>query len=841
MCSAFQVLKVAGLSLTKPTLGNHTSRPGEYKNRIYTSHVTKVSGQMPRFFQSHDWIVEYSWKFKIDASLHMNFTFFSIFFSRADFTTCRWGFVEIQNKMNGKLVYCKEYSTFSAYPAGSFLSVILNVCTSTIYKFNLTFTVMDKDFVRSLEFEDFQMISSQSLTNFHRFIFCNRIPFIAFKIVVERLSTMKIDLTRERNVKIILFDGPGVLSKKKRIESGDVETTSFQCVVQALQNFASLNLYFAQQKRHSTLKLSVLHQTTNTSVVLPNTECFQIICVLGVVTSEGFSINLTIFSFFFTGYSSLECTFGGLLIRNLADENGNHMGLPLCETDLSNRRTFYSQSSSLSVVMYWFEPYITVNATITLSRTKCRGVPIDNCQIINVCESDRYYINYAEICHQYLHNLTRFAPHLNLTFARKHEHQYWPSLQFSLEDTACVVFEFKFHKLPCDEYDCQVDACTLSLWTNKSTSQSLSEISLEVTGSFFPQHSERQKGWVYADCIDVYGPVKKFEFLELNNRMQKHSEIETYVDGVELLENYHRKLDIYSSISITSPLQTDIFEIWFQFRFFSKSWFNTVVQQIPLTTAFQNSSSISISALSLFDPWDVKNILNIPSSVDFLMIQWKSNKCKNITKTNLFQIDIVSDKGQVQKEFEFLYWKTGKPNRYNCAFCHTALFWSQVIFLSRLRKERYISVPGTMHRITVTKKTQYCPVIATLDVFWVPHRYAQKNIILRNIQCTTVLDSSKYSCYQISQGQQHKFSLVVEWEIFQAKQKDQSGEEATTLCRWVNASLPFVSSRRFQNELMALFKTATHIPLLEAIFIGPKLVRSGKVSYFSLFPQEKIN
>ena len=68
-------------------------------------------------------------------------------------------------------------------------------------------------------------------------------------------------------------------------------------------------------------------------------------------------------------------------------------------------RSFYCHNSSLSLVLYWYKPYSTINVTVNISQTKCQPVPIKFCHYDHTfdCKADSK-------CHSYLNYVTKYSP-----------------------------------------------------------------------------------------------------------------------------------------------------------------------------------------------------------------------------------------------------------------------------------------------------------------------------------------------------------------------------------------------------------------------------------------------
>ena len=122
-----------------------------------------------------------------------------------------------------------------------------------------------------------------------------------------------------------------------------------------------------------------------------------------------------------------SCINHGLAILD-AVRNDRSLTISFCR-NIKNpiMRSIYSERSKLWIILYWYEAFSTVNATVLVSITKCKFIKFDPCKFVQNCFS------LGADCPLYLKKLTKNTT-LNLVSTQSWE----PELFFSLPDGQCV-------------------------------------------------------------------------------------------------------------------------------------------------------------------------------------------------------------------------------------------------------------------------------------------------------------------------------------------------------------------------------------------------------------------
>ena len=145
-----------------------------------------------------------------------------------------------------------------------------------------------------------------------------------------------------------------------------------------------------------------INQTGNSVFNFPNRKCKKGLCVFSVNANLGYQINVTSIEVISTVSHNLHCFYAGFVAgeKLLSDYKETR---PICKSNDKQVNSFYSFNSSLILLLYWYEGYSEINASLKVSQTECKLVPINLCYLHNICLINKIH------CHSYLFNVTRFS------------------------------------------------------------------------------------------------------------------------------------------------------------------------------------------------------------------------------------------------------------------------------------------------------------------------------------------------------------------------------------------------------------------------------------------------
>ena len=130
-------------------------------------------------------------------------------------------------------------------------------------------------------------------------------------------------------------------------------------------------------------------------------------------------------------YNRPSCKYSGMTSVEYYDEmylDSPHMCQP---HDVSKRqsRSYYSHYTSFIIVLYWYEHYSIINATLEISQTKCQLMEINICMMMTLCVYGKF-VNDTSQCDTYLERMTNG----HIKFKRKFDN-FW----FSLKENKCII------------------------------------------------------------------------------------------------------------------------------------------------------------------------------------------------------------------------------------------------------------------------------------------------------------------------------------------------------------------------------------------------------------------
>ncbi len=342
--------------------------------------------------------MKYSFEFRLSWQLHVNITFHIVMFvsglanfdhikNKTDLNSeCVFGELRVVWPRVRQEHYCGYHPLFSAHPNHSNTTVYVVLHPSTEFNVSGEFMVEDttavQAFVTQTKVKD--VISSILLEKQTALGFASG-SASSFHITTRKDKSLVIRTSLD-NKFLVVFNGPGPKSETITPHHKQYTCTSFQCVV-TLVHPNSKSVHYHPEKSDP-----VHMNEQNTSFSLPEiTECGDNRCFLKFASSQQKQqqyLNLTVTKLEYQGDKSGGCLLGGFTTAQIIGSNFQQ-NIILCEDidkNLDIGRSFYSETSYMLVILYWFKNYSNMQVTLSVKDTDCQILQICPCSIDNVCE-----------------------------------------------------------------------------------------------------------------------------------------------------------------------------------------------------------------------------------------------------------------------------------------------------------------------------------------------------------------------------------------------------------------------------------------------------------------------
>lgn len=292
------------------------------------------------------------------------------------------------------LVFCGHYSRLKIYPPFRAVEIVVYKKERTIVLFKADFSVTDKHQIVTYQCEMFKP------TILYPALHYISSPQSSVHIMVvsrksERIICSFLQQKQHSIQRFVLYNGPGELSPNIKGTRNVFKSSAFQAlIVISLFNksLTSLNITFQFCPAQIT---KVIHLNLTQELKLPGETCTRNPCIISLFVDKGKHAKVTIDEILYspnisyrTGnrrdYSSVVCKYAGLLTFENTWEK-SFESFTVCSSYIKENptvvRNFYSQGSSLCLMLYWFDPYGHLNATLTMSSTGCKVIPFHFCEL----------------------------------------------------------------------------------------------------------------------------------------------------------------------------------------------------------------------------------------------------------------------------------------------------------------------------------------------------------------------------------------------------------------------------------------------------------------------------
>ncbi len=355
--------------------------------------------ELARIIYHHTLNFIYSFQFELSWQLHVNITFHIVMFvsglvnfdhvkSKTDLNSeCVFGELRVVWPRVRQEHYCGYHPLFSVHPSHSNTTVYVVLHPSTEFNVSGEFMVEDttavQAFVTQTKVKD--VIDSILLQKQTTLLFSSGSASL-FHITTRKDKSLVIR-TRLDNNFLVVFNGPGPKSEKVTPHQKQYTCTSFQCVVTLVYPNSKNVHYYPESMDPVPMK------EQNNSFSLPDiTQCGQNQCFLKFICSQQKQLqhlNLTVTRLNYEGDKTGGCLLGGFTTAQIIGSSFEQ-NIILCE-DIDKRlnigRSFYSETSIMLVILYWFKNYSDINVSLSVKDTDCKILQICPCSMHNVCNS----------------------------------------------------------------------------------------------------------------------------------------------------------------------------------------------------------------------------------------------------------------------------------------------------------------------------------------------------------------------------------------------------------------------------------------------------------------------
>ena len=808
---------------------------------------TAVHESFPHIYLPH---VSYTWEFEVDNLLRVQFIFKSIYFKSSQYDCLKGNITLHQNTLGyssnlrrdffNKFIwsyprfhFCGQMAMFVLYPSSNKIFIKLSVMEDMFYKVNMSFMVIDKNIM-----ETKRGVFNLSETLYSSVLIKRSTMIISYHLQVHK--TQRIALKILRSVVLLIFNGPGFLSKmlKAVVFKFDNQhkyamTTTFQCMIQVLSYNVKYNTiaYFNFTSRNTKIhklhifsyKLNILH--------IPSILCSKMSCTFHILGPTAYHINITHLYQSYKGVKTMDCIYGGISFI----EQSGHEIKTICEshnTSVSQSRSIFSSTAELISVAYSYEHYSKLVTTMHFELTKCQPVQIDICKFNSRCHS-----NDKQLCIDYI------GPIFNKSHIEYIYNDSKAKLYYSLRLNQCVVFQF-VQELTFDTlYEKYITLRYLSHCKLELQASSISTagyiMRYKFKGSSMHNRSDEKwsisfKGFNDEFCYQL-GAGSKYECMykickniDCYHFLMPWKVVPFYEISGNMSENTFRMW-----AHTTSPTFDTSFRFEINFARWTHSWMDMVVWK-------EKSSDIS-GFMYLQEKIPIRES-------DFRLLYVTGNP-RDILRFSLISVN-RTENTNLTVVLNIYSLINRKPWKY---YSGLELQWKNYFVLSGAFNSKSVSVPGSIFEVSISVDEKH-NLISTdsLQAQWINDRYSRYTNFTPQVEngdnyCDLTFSDGKwcnYSSYQKQGFFINKYYYLFESETvgftargWSKRQHSHSWSymEAEELCMGIGGHLPYFLDREELEELIDFLRNSPHILPYEAFYIGMNLKDEHKVILFLVF------
>ena len=743
----------------------------------------------------------FTWIYRLHPNLSLNLTLHHMFFSPTGGDCLSENLCVLFSPGYRRFAfYCESYSSFSLYSKTNYAKIVITSTKYVQYYVHSSFIIIDRGIIENI-FPSYQGVLYVSVLQL-----LQKATYESFVVKGPKMSYIKLWFTGDQ---YIVHDGPDFKSKKLNSSKGMYICSTYQCSVQALHFLLKLlHVNFSS----SSLSISdhvCLLQRNQTTLEVPQTILDKSPIVFFVSSGNYFQINATLTQMLSKTIVTKTCQYGGFSIFNTQEDEIFWVCEPH-DGSVAQSKSIYSKSSSLLLLLYWYEGHGNISVSLILTQTRCKPVDIDPCRIQDQC--NLVSMTYTKKCRLYLEELSQLS-NAELT------HNYHSTLYVSLDDDECPVLQVKqtntfYHTAYCSCFFCLQPKPTLNA---SHTFQ------YEIKASLL------QNLLVLGDYIMFKSTPDDFCFTSVSGALKCSSKPRSF-------SSKQRNTSFYVTTHFRSPiLSSKVFTVKLEVARYTQSWIDIVTKRIPQKISQHADRNYFTETMT--EHYNFLDHVKYIDDVALLLIAKPINKNKTWPNTRLY-VRADLDTSRFQTEDEKMQTTTFQSH----------LFWTKVMSLSKLPAKQHIEIYGSLHLARIGTFEQVLAKNYFVTAVWKQNKL-NKYLYMLDRQTSWCADDvtrnqfafcANLSCSQSCQYPRRNNYIFFRWNLWQSVLKPHSPiapscaekdihkvkfslktwMEAYNTCISVAGFLPSFTNREELQEVVALVKLLKKIPALEAVYIS---------------------
>ena len=344
------------------------------------------------------------WFNYVHSQMKPNVTFHTLFVVGQD---------ELKVAYNYKVMYTfrGKYFRFNFFPKESNFGMQLTLQKKSVSMSDLcaVFSLMDKELVSFIDYTIQEDKGNDSNLLSYHYTYGELYKTDQFFIHCKKIFKIQLSVTIEAENQYVLHDGADstfdILTKNRN--GTFYITTTFQCLLLVSYNSSkSLSLLSKQNFSYRGIHHNIVLRKnivpgSKVVQVLPLQECHGYLCLMKLETEKGYYFNVTVHMIKFSSKYT-HCLLEGFSLLEELDKNYWPM-FDFCYESFTP--DVYTKTENLWLILYWHKKH-KVTAKTLVSTTKCKGISISICFIIQACG---FTLDDNSYCIDYIHSIPKYT------------------------------------------------------------------------------------------------------------------------------------------------------------------------------------------------------------------------------------------------------------------------------------------------------------------------------------------------------------------------------------------------------------------------------------------------
>ncbi len=804
-------------------------------------------------------------KFDVEVRLRLYFSFSSIHSDGSSCTHHKVVFYNIGHNHNESFLFCGSYSSFFMFSISKNVLIEQHLAWYSCGNLSLYFAVMDRNLISTQQVSQNARLSFQPEQKQISFLVQENILKMDLFVQVEKYLQLELLVPTGTTQKCTVFDGPGQLSPQlnSREEENRYKPSTFLCFMTMYllgtknSHFTAINYTgFTQNDSQVVLSLNRHNATFYDSSAFHNYR------ILDISALDGFQIYITFVAYNYWAKSLAEtCVQGGMSAFNNKGKLYQH-AQTFCKLSTIERakKRLYSKNPSLRLVLYSYNLYSVVNATLRILQTRCIVIILDLCHM-NQIEDVQHYLQ-TQIGNRSvtLDNKFTYSQHW-------WNYGYAPAVSFQVEHSECGVLVLNQYSHVQFNQTERHDECNTTMILSK-LSHHEKRISATLVGLLFPESViEFSTLFSTPDTIPCESFAADKDYCFVPVRVGK-APTNAFIEMHTLPQEANIKPSSLFSLCVRGEWRSS----WMEITLLPS---NTTKQSNSLTSRICLSKSISWSSLRTQECNPVL-YLHVFDLLDFILLVRSPDPISNSTafkarvithgkvKTSLGYVVQAPKEKCKQRCFDKLAprytrdteWEAGERCANDCRQCigvtnlssatvsssvlgetfdqsltlyplMEVSWWEATMHLTPAWPQQHISRPGIMDYAFIwlldgqTSNLE----IELLDAMY--HGNARKfydnqiddlKLHKGRNQDFLPLPVNKYNCHTYTSRNGDITYVLLEQKNFDQEKLSRTKWEH--ICAHLGGSLPILRSKQDEEVFVSLIKLAEELLFMEAVFIG---------------------